>query len=209
MTNSNPTSCSISVKKPKQYSQRTSEVIQIVEGIRGSPSLPLTLDSRLSIFFGFVPRYVWTLESYVLCRMISSTVKCAIYRQSGVEDVDIVSPLKINDLWSQLYHYWDCGLMKVQVQVRQAWRNLAGVRHVPARWLLQQVLNCGYPRPKEVDILLYTMIWFFNHGTQDSYPPPPLSDGNGEATVLCAPVAIWKRALGNVMILNPECLAYI
>ena len=52
--------------------------------------------------------------------MISSTVKCAIYGKSGVEDVDIVSPLKINDLRSKLYHDWDCGHGKVQVHVRQA-----------------------------------------------------------------------------------------
>ena len=33
--------------------------------------------------------------------------------------------------------------------------------------------------------------------------------GNGEPTVICAPVVIWKRALGDVEILNPECHACI
>ena len=39
VTNSNPTSFSISVKKPKQYSQRTSEVVQIV-AILKAPGIP-------------------------------------------------------------------------------------------------------------------------------------------------------------------------
>ena len=45
------------------------------------------------------------------------------------------------------------------------------------------------------------MIGFFNHGTQGT--------GNREPTVICAPVVIWKRAVGDVKILNPECHACI
>ena len=54
----------------------------------------ITWASKLSNFFGFVPRYVWTLGASVLCRMISSTLSSV---PSMGEDVDIVNPLKIND----------------------------------------------------------------------------------------------------------------
>ena len=48
---------------------------------------------------------------------------------------------------------------------------------------------------------MHTMIGFF----KSWYP----GHGNGEPTVICAPVVIWKRALGDVKILNPECHACI
>ena len=46
--------------------------------------------------------------------------------------------------WSQLCHYWDCRLGKVQV--RQAWRHLAGVLNVPARWRIQPGLKLWFPQ---------------------------------------------------------------
>ena len=59
-----------------------------------------------------------TLASYVLCRLISSTVKCAIYGQSGVEDVDIVSPLKINYHWpSHSMKVYQYGITSSQIWI--------------------------------------------------------------------------------------------
>ena len=75
--------------------------------------------------------------------------------------------------WSQLCHYWDCGLGKVQMH--HTWRHLAGCEISWPGGAYNRVLNCGSPshkvftvfEPKCINsLLLPSASWYPGHGNR-------------------------------------------